>query len=50
MLFGTAGTSGSDYTVFIEWENGQNAFIKEKDLTNNNISYKSLTGIVHLMD
>lgn len=49
MIFGTAGTSGSDYTVFIEWDNNQNAIIKQND-GNNNITYKPLIGTIHLMD
>lgn len=49
MIFGTAGTSGSDYTIFIEWNNNQNAIIKQDD-GNNNITYKPLIGTIHLMD
>ena len=49
MIFGTAGTSGSDYTIFIEWDNNQNAIIKQND-GHNNITYKPLIGTIHLMD
>lgn len=49
MIFGTAGTSGSDYTIFIEWQNNQNAIIKRQN-GNNNITYVPLNGIIHLMD
>ena len=41
MLFGTAGTSGSDYTVILDWDNGQNAF-------DAGVGY--LTGSLLLMD
>lgn len=44
MLFGTAGTSGSDYTLFIEWENGQNAFNVSPGFSH------ELSGYIHLMD
>lgn len=42
MSFGTAGTSGSDYTLFVEWENNENAVVYNKE--------DSIKGYVHLMD
>lgn len=44
-LFGTAGTSGSDYTLFVEWENNENAIIWQ-----NQNNKKGITGYVQLMD
>ena len=41
MLFGTAGSSGSDYTIVVEWENGENAF---------DINKGTLTGQIKLLD
>ena len=41
LLFGTAGTSGSDYTIVLTWDNGENAFDTSKN---------SLTGHLILMD
>ena len=41
MRFGTAGTSGSDYTIILDWDNGQNAF---------NASEDYLAGSLFLMD
>ena len=41
MLFGTAGSSGSDYTLIVMWDNGENAF---------DIHKGSLSGQVYLFD
>ena len=49
MIFNTAGTSGSDYTLFIEWDGGEDTIIVEKD-NNNSYTKHSITGQVHLMD
>lgn len=45
MRFGTAGTSGSDYTLILDWETGKNAVNLSSD-----INEGSLTGTVLLMD
>lgn len=60
MLFGTAGTSGSDYTIVLAWEDGQNALnvsrIKETSYIDENneeqiIEEKyTLAGQVYLLD
>ena len=41
MFFGTAGSSGSDYTLIVMWDNGENAF---------DIHKGSLSGQVYLFD
>lgn len=46
MTFGTAGTSGSDYTLFVEWEDGRNAV----NLSSDFLSEHELKGYVYLMD
>lgn len=47
MLFGTAGTSGSDYTLTLTWRDGKNAL----DVTNLNPDFvDSLVGQVELYD
>lgn len=47
MLFGTAGTSGSNYTLVLNWENGENALnLSEKKYNGES----SLTGRVYLLD
>lgn len=64
-IFGTAGTSGSDYTIILVWENNENALnlseqksfeYKEKDSQNNLIQaqtpaqYPALSGKAYLYD
>ena len=48
MLFGTAGTSGSDYTLFIVWEDGKNALNLSDDISGT--FDHTLSGQVYLMD
>ena len=45
LLFGTAGSSGSDYTIVLTWDNGQNAFTAGQNTRDN-----PLTGQLILMD